>query len=381
MTLKLTSQERETIKPFHSPIEAKTLNCPPNIPSHPSTHPLPSKSLSIVNTDTHKRDRRYKNKTKNVHRANSGKKRKPYEPVSIEDIEQAIIEVETKARQEERAIQHRRRDPRVRPQKHRCDVRRQPEKPFKRNRRIFDSGTTSTIVRDPLTISGTVFPLEDDLRVVGGGHVDIVGEGRDSKLGKVLIVPSALEDLISTSQDDRMGFHTIFGNGIVTVRDEAPIQRGRIFRQGKMINRTYVEDKEEGIEYYEGLDNDDEERASSADKDGNYSWVTQRLLHSMIGPHAGLARMNKTLKMADGLPKTPFKEWKFLCPGCVIGKMKTPPVPMKEVHRAAPATLPSKHTGGTVIICFDIVECSRKVPSWQGNRYTTFFKDKDSEMT
>ena len=104
LTLKLTSQERETIKPFHSPIEAKTLNCPPNIPSHPSTHLLPSKSLSIVNTDTHKRDRRYNNKTKNVHSAHSGKKKKPYEPVSIVDIEQAIREVETKARQEERAI-------------------------------------------------------------------------------------------------------------------------------------------------------------------------------------------------------------------------------------------------------------------------------------
>ena len=124
LTLKLTSQERETIKPFHSPIEVKTLNCPPNSPSHPSTHLLPSKSLSIVNTGVHKRDRRYSNKTRYVYSAHSGKKKKTYVPVSIEDIEQAIKEVETKKIQEQ----------------HRYETRSQVKRLRKRNRRIFDSG-------------------------------------------------------------------------------------------------------------------------------------------------------------------------------------------------------------------------------------------------
>ena len=81
-------------------------------------------------------------------------------------------------------------------------------------------------MKDPATIDGIVHPFHDELQVVGGGYVDIVGEARDSKLGKVLIVPCAREDLISTPQDDIMGYHTIFGNGRVTVRDKAPILRG-----------------------------------------------------------------------------------------------------------------------------------------------------------
>ena len=83
--------------------------------------------------------------------------------------------------------------------------------------------------------------------------------------------------------------------------------------------------------------------------------------------------------MVDGLPSLKFTKWKFLCPGCVIGKMKTPPVPRKSINRPAALALPNE-VKGIVLLCFDMIESSRFVPSWQGNRYTTFFKDRDSEM-
>ena len=77
----------------------------------------------------------------------------------------------------------------------------------------------------------------------------------------------------------------------------------------------------------------------------------------MIGPHAGLARLNKTLSMVDGLPSLKFTKWKFLCPGCVIGKMKTPPVPRKSINRPAALALPNE-VKGIVLLCFDMIESS-----------------------
>jgi len=323
-TLKLSkSHEGLTIKPFISPIEVKTINC----------------------------------------------------LLTIAEYEAAIREEEREDKEREEIKKH---NKKVKAEK---EARRKAA--YRPLRFIFDSGCTQHIV-------SSIHECDLDYRkkiikvtTAGGGVQTTIGEGKTTKLGHVLVMPSLKENMISTAQDDHAGHYTVFGGKKVVVCSEAPTLKGRIVRSGVLQRNTYYEQDHHDFSNYEDDDEDDEVDQREGIRqvgDGKYSIVTQRLLHCMIGPHGGIGRMNKTLSMADGLPSTRFKKLAFLCPGCVKGKMKKPAVPAKEVRRSPPVSMPKKEEEGLVMICFDIFEASRFVPSWQGNRYTIFFKDRESEM-
>ena len=191
----------KTITPDHSPTEVKTLNCSPDFPSPPPSDLLPT--IPMIHS-SHPYDYR-------LEEARSTKKKrelKPgdavdvynpndqqdfdldidqpvqYEPVSLEDI-QDMIDRET--------IIERRRE-----EQENIDLGIEERKQRrKKNFRLFDSGSTRSVVADPNTVDGIFRPHLGIPNVVGGG-IPIIGWARDSKLGKALIVPTARQDLIST---------------------------------------------------------------------------------------------------------------------------------------------------------------------------------------
>jgi hypothetical protein len=226
------------------------------------------------------------------------------------------------------------------------------------------------MVKDKARLTGPFHYRVGNVIVAGGGHLESFGTGEAGDLGQVMLVPRLRQDLISTPQDDRVnGFYTCFGGGRAIVSTEAPIIQGKIIRTATLEGNKYLEDLDgaNAVEPSDGESDDEDheicESCCPVAEGGRYSITTQRLLHCMIGPHAGIARMNKTLKMADGLPSVPFKRLKYLCPGCLMGKMKRPSVPANAVRRKAALKMPVEDRSKVVILCFDMFEASRNVPS------------------
>ena len=102
----------------------------------------------------------------------------------------------------------------------------------------------------------------------------------------------------------------------------------------------------------------------------------------MIGPHACPTIMGKTSRAANDLPSTlgSCGNLRYLCPACVEAKAQQLAVPRTTFNRPAAAKLDDTPREPATRIHFDVLEISRHIVSWQGNRYATLFIDRDTEM-
>ena len=276
------------------------------------------------------------------------------------------------------------------------------------------------------------------------GHpVEVNGIGFAAGLGEGRYTPGLPHNLLSTAQDDHLGLYSIFGGGRVLVVDKPPIILGELVRYGildpaqdlykfismdpldggpidlstqppKRLEDFSPESVYHPLSVQSLLDYVSNPTAFANDSSDSYvyAWefdsfllddfpsistiypsdpnsillsahanpARQRLLHSMIGPHAPVSVMNRTMKAADGLSYPDFEDLQYLCPACIASKAKHLPVPRTTFNRPAARRLTPIVACTTTQLSFDAVEVSRSIKSWQGNRYFTLFKDKETEM-
>ena len=149
-TIKLTlSQEGMTIKPFHSPLEVKTINCPLDLSQ--------DQYKAKITDDKH--DTRSK----------------------FETLLKKIEQENTKIRDREYT------------KKHKVPT-------------IFDSGASTHMFKDKKKLDGKYESIDHNVEAAGGYMFKATCMKHDSSLGKVIISPSLKMNLISTPQDDRKGY-------------------------------------------------------------------------------------------------------------------------------------------------------------------------------
>ena len=243
---------------------------------------------------------------------------------------------------------------------------------------IFDSGATHTMINSPELFIGPLAPRSATALTASGEPLAAIGDGDAGILGHGILVPGLDYSLLSTRQDDQLGLWSIFGGGAVNVYDEPPVPAGNIVRNGFLRDMHYVYDK--------GPDSAAPARRPSCAFStptalaASIGPATQRFYHRIIGPHACLSRMNATLGIANGLVVGPFRDLDWNCSSCLTAKITRMAVPASAPNRPAAVPYPRRIRSEHVHLCFDTFEGSRTAESWQGSRYVTLFKDRESEM-
>ena len=255
---------------------------------------------------------------------------------------------------------------------------------------IFDSGATHSMTPDRSAFIGPLAPRRGIVHLGDDSTIPSLASGESSIGAETLLVPGLHRGLISTGQDDRSGFHTIFGQGqAITITSPPTIpSTAQVVRRGVLtVDNIYEHTAEDlavvapvtaptaavvpstAVHTHEHTSGHTSVAAGA--RLGDESYAT---LHAIT--HFSAKKINHMIKhrMALGLPHSPITmAGRPPCTHCLEGRIRKPTVGQVlsrlRINRPTSASSPQPLLAKFEQIGFDVIDNGKGCQRWDDNYY------------